>query len=79
MKTGFKFYNEGTEYTVVLYEKHGKHDLALLLYNASTDCPFLTIRDLTKMKDGYSWYWSHYFKELDDAVADFKERRHLLK
>ena len=76
---GFRLLNEGEEYTVVLFYETGKSNVALLI-TPNPVCPFVTVRDISKLHNGnYEWVWGHYFQSFDEAFEDFNERKNCLQ
>lgn len=76
---GFRFLNEGEEYTIVLFYETGKSNVALLI-TPNPACPFVTVRDISKLHNGNcDWVWGHYFQSFDEAFEDFNERKNCLQ
>ena len=74
IKPGFRFKNNSMRLTVVLCGGTDKHNLALLV-RENDACPYITVRDLSETGKGdFDWAWGHYFPDLDEAIADYRER-----
>lgn len=78
IRSGFKFTNEDMELTVILCDGIERKNVALLIQE-NTACPFITVRDLSELKNGgYDWAWGHYFKSFHSALKDYNERKKAL-
>ena len=67
IKPGFRFKNNSMRLT-------DKRNLALLV-RENDACPYITVRDLSETGKGdFDWAWGHYFPDLDEAIADYRER-----
>ena len=74
IKPGFRFKNNSMRLTVVLCDGTDKRNLALLV-RENDACPYITVRDLSETGKGdFDWAWGHYFPDLDEAIADYRER-----
>lgn len=79
MKPGFKFKNENMDFSVILFAGTERENVALHLQE-NTSCPFITVRDLSELKNGnYDWVWGHYFKNFNKALKDYFERQNSLR
>ncbi len=71
----FKFINEDEDYIVVLIYGTERKNIALLI-RENTACPFITVRDLSELKNGnFSWAWGHYFSDIRNAIDDYDMRK----
>ncbi len=74
---GFTFYNGIVEYKVLKFTNSRLENLALL--QRDTCCPYVVARDVIPKNDGtFTWAWGHYFTYLENAQADFEERKEKL-
>ncbi len=75
MKIGTTIQNGDMTLTVVAYHENKKGNVALLVQQ-DDPCPYLTVIDLTRHKDGkYHWYFAHYKKDFEEAVQDYIDRK----
>lgn len=75
IRSGFKFVNEGLDFIVIHTNGTEKNNVALLIQE-NTVCPFITVRDLSELRNGnFDWAWGHYFKSFNKALKDYNERR----
>lgn len=56
IRPGFRLLNEGEAYTIVLFYETGKSNVALII-TPNSACPFATVRDISKLRNGnYDWF-----------------------
>lgn len=77
MKIGTTIQNNDMTLTIVAYHGIELNNVALLVSeNGCGGCNYVTVRDLTREKNGnYFWYYGHYTNDFDEAVNNFYERR----
>ena len=73
IKPGMRFKNGIMDLTVLCFTETGNTNLALLI--CSNDGLFITVRNLAKWLDQYTWDWGHYITDLHDALDDYDERK----
>lgn len=74
MKIGTTIQNDDMKLTVVAYHKNEKGNVALLV--REIDCHYITVRDLTREKNGnYHWYYGHYTDSFEAAARDYPDRK----
>ena len=70
MKQGQKFENSGMQLICLAIEAAGKRNTGL--YFRLSDGMYITARDISKDNNNtYSWFWGHYFTELETAKEDY--------
>ena len=78
MKLGFTFTKGVVKHIVIAITKKGDENVALLLRENKYD-PYVTVWNLCEdTDDSCSWYYGHYFSDLQAAVNDYIERKNSL-
>lgn len=73
LKPGMRFNNSFMELEVL--KLTGPENINVAYLYSIGDGLYITVRDLTKMRDGsYTWIWGHYFSSEEDALDDYKKR-----
>ena len=74
MKIGNFILNEDVLFTIVAYHETENGNVALLIRDE--ECLYVTVRDLTRQRNGkYHWYYGNYTKDFDAAAQDYSDQK----